>query len=129
MSMKTVLIADDDASIRLLVKKFLSTEYVVLEAKDGEEVVDLARNLRPDLILLDFMMPKLDGVGACCIIKSVSATSEIPVIMMSAGLHKLDQEYATSMGVDGYITKPFNRRELLMATHEFLPDAEISRGD
>ena len=110
---KKVLIADDEVYVRLLVRSILGRDYIVLEASDGEEAVYLARTQRPDLMLMDIMMPKLDGVGACNIIKSDSPTAEIPVIMVSARGDKLDQEYAGDMGADSYITKPFSAQELL----------------
>ena len=94
MEKKKVLIADDEAHIRLLVRSILGKDYIILEASDGEEAVDMARTERPDLILMDIMMPKLDGVGACYILKSYSGTKGIPVVMLTALTDKLDQEYA-----------------------------------
>ena len=113
MKKKTVLIADDEAYIRLLVKSILSRDYAVLEAGDGEEAVQTALSQRPDLVLLDIMMPRLDGVGVCSIIKTDPTTARTPVIMVSARGDKLDREYAGDMGVDGYIIKPFDAQELL----------------
>ena len=120
MSKKKILIADDEAYIRLLVKSILGKDYTFLEASNGEQAVDLARAQRPDLILMDIMMPKLDGVGACRIIKSGAVTKTITVIMVSARSDTLDQEYAKEMGADGYITKPFNSQYLLDTVNHFL---------
>lgn len=120
MEKRKILVADDEAYIRLLVKSILGRDYVVLEASDGEEAVNMARTQRPDIILMDIMMPKLDGVGACNIIKSDSDTTAIPVIMLSARRDRLDQEYARDMGADGYITKPFNSKNLLDIIVHFL---------
>ena len=120
MDKKKVLIADDEAHIRLLVRSILAKDCIVLEAGDGEEAVDVARTERPDLILMDIMMPKLDGVGACNIIKSDSITGTIPVVMLTALTDKLDQKYAKDMGADGYITKPFTSWELLDTVNRFL---------
>jgi two-component system alkaline phosphatase synthesis response regulator PhoP len=124
MTDKKVLIADDEAYIRLLVKSILGKDYIVLEAGDGEEAVNIARTQRPDLILMDIMMPKLDGVGACKVIKSDSSTEGIPVVMVSARGDTLDQEYAKDMGADGYITKPFNARELWDTVNRLLKSPE-----
>ena len=124
MDKKKVLIADDEAHIRLLMRSILAKDYIILEASDGEEAVDVARTERPDLILMDIMMPKLDGVGACNIIKSDSTTKGIPVIMVSARGDKVDQEYAKDMGADGYITKPFSSQELLGTINRILTNPE-----
>ncbi|GAH86693.1 unnamed protein product, partial [marine sediment metagenome] len=66
LSGKKILIADDEPSVRALVKKLLSKKYIVLEANDGEEAVNIAFNQKPDLILMDILMPKMDGLTACC---------------------------------------------------------------
>ncbi len=113
MAKRKILIADDETYIRLLVRSILGRDYTVLEASNGEEAVDMARTQSPDLILMDIMMPKLDGVGACNIIKADSVTGTIPVVMLTALTDKLDQKYSRDMGADGYITKPFSSQELL----------------
>ncbi len=120
MDKKKILIADDEVHIRLLVKSILGKYYIVLEASNGEEAVDVARTQRPDLILMDIMMPKLDGVGACNIIKSGLATGRIPIVMLTALTDKLDQKYAKDMGADEYITKPFSSQGLLETVTRFL---------
>lgn len=84
MNGKKVLIADDELSVRLLVKRLLSREYTVLEANDGEEAVNVASNQKPDLILMDILMPKMDGLTACHTLKRGQATKEIPVVMLTA---------------------------------------------
>jgi two-component system alkaline phosphatase synthesis response regulator PhoP len=121
MKRKKVLIADDEQTIRHMVCRMLGKEYIVLEAEDGETALNIARTEKPDIVLMDFMMPKLDGVGACSIIKSDSLTEGIPVIIISARGQELDQEYARDMGADGYITKPFGLRDLLETVHRLLP--------
>ena len=108
MDRRKVLIADDELFIRLLVRSALGREYTVLEASNGEEAIDIARRQRPDIILMDIMMPKLDGIGACYILKSDPNTKTIPVIMVSVRTDKLDQDYSQEMGADDYITKPFS---------------------
>ena len=120
MGKKRILIADDEAYIRLLVKSTLGKDYIVLEASDGEEAVSVARTQKPDLILMDIMMPKLDGVGACNVLKADTATRMVPIIMVSARGDKLDQEYSREMGADGYITKPFSSKTLLDTVNRLL---------
>jgi CheY-like chemotaxis protein len=124
MDKKKVLIADDEKYIRILVKSILVKSYVVLEARDGEEAINIARTQSPDLILMDIMMPKLDGVGACKVIKSDSVTEGIPVIMVTVRGDRLDQEYAKNMGADGYITKPFTSQKLLDIVNRFLTNTK-----
>lgn len=99
---KKIVIADDEASIRRLVSGILGKDYDVLEASNGEEALEIVRIQRPDLVLMDVMMPKLDGIGACWIMKSDSVTKEIPVIMVTALGHPLDRDYAKDMGADAY---------------------------
>ena len=94
MDKRKVLIADDELCIRHLVGSALGRDYTVLEASNGEEALDIARSQRPDFILLDIMMPKLDGIGACYLLKSDIYTEAIPVIMVSVRTDKLDQDYS-----------------------------------
>ena len=117
---KKILIADDESSVRSFLRRILRGKYIVSEASDGEEAVDMAQREKPDVILMDIMMPKLDGVGACNIIKSDLGTRAIPVIMVTARWQPLDQEYAQDMGADGYIVKPFDTRELMDKINECL---------
>jgi two-component system alkaline phosphatase synthesis response regulator PhoP len=113
MDRDKVLVVDDEAYIRLLVKSILGRDYDVLEAENGEEAIEIARVEKPALVLMDIMMPKMDGVGACSLLKANADTAAIPVVMMSARGDTLDQDYAREMGADGYVTKPFMSRELL----------------
>ena len=124
MAKKKILVADDEAYIRLLVRSTLGRDYIVLEASNGEEAVDMARTQSPDLILMDIMMPKLDGVGACNITKSDPITGTIPVIMLTALTDKLDQKYAKDMGADGYMIKPFSSWELLYVVSSVLTNPQ-----
>lgn len=120
MSKKTILIVDDELSIRLLVSNLLSGDYIVLKASDGEEAVSVARFQKPDLILMDIMMPKMDGYLACHIIKKDEATAKIPVVMVTAVGQELNRMFAKQMGADGYITKPFRLKDLLDTLGRFL---------
>ena len=126
---KRVLIVDDEPTVRRVVRKMLAKDYIVLEAKDGVEAVDVVRREKPDVVLMDVVMPKMDGVGACHLIKSDSDTSVVPVIMLSARVQELDQEYVKDVGADGYIVKPFGSQELMDTISKLLPNSAISRGD
>jgi DNA-binding response OmpR family regulator len=113
MDKKKILIADDETGIRVTLGRALDKDYVVLEATNGEEAVEIAKGQKPDLILMDLIMPKMDGYAACSQIKADQATKGIPVVILTAVGHELNKKYATEMGADGYITKPFNIQELI----------------
>ena len=114
-----VLIADDEAGIRLMVVRMLGEDYTVLEAADGEEAVELARLHKPSLVLMDILMPGKDGYSACHEIKTDPETKSIPVVMVSAIGHKLNAKLSAEVGADGYITKPFSVEKLLEAIAEY----------
>ncbi|MFO7712272.1 MAG: response regulator [Dehalococcoidia bacterium] len=110
---KTVLVADDEPSVRRLVSRMLDDDYDVIEAENGREAVDMARIHRPDVIFMDMMMPNVDGYAACLSIKTDEETRLIPVVMLTAIGHELNKRFAEEMGADGYMTKPFTRESLL----------------
>jgi CheY-like chemotaxis protein len=113
MDKKKILIADDETGIRLTVGRILDKDYIVLEAANGEEAVEIAKGQKPDLILMDLIMPKMDGYAACSQIKADEATKGIPVVILTAVGNELNKKFATEMGAEGYITKPFNIQELM----------------
>jgi two-component system, OmpR family, alkaline phosphatase synthesis response regulator PhoP len=113
MEKKRILIADDEAGIRLTIGRILGKDYVVLEATNGEEAVEIAKGQKPDLILMDLIMPKMDGYAACSEIKADQATKGIPVVILTAVGHELNKKFATEMGAQGYVTKPFNVQQLI----------------
>ena len=110
---KKILIADDEQTVRSLVKRFLSHNYIVLEANDGAVAVDIARTQKPDLILMDIMMPRVDGYTACHQIKKDEATRTIPVVMLTGVGHELNKKLSWEVGAEGYITKPFVLQDLV----------------
>jgi len=109
---KKILIADDDSNIRALVKRMLGSDYLVLDAGDGDEAVSLARRHSPDLILMDILMPNTDGYTACRAIKQDPLTRGIPVVMLTGVAYELNKKLSQQMGADGYITKPFRGKVL-----------------
>ncbi|MFC2059937.1 response regulator [Chloroflexota bacterium] len=108
MDKRKILIADDETNIRALVKSMLGKDYIVIEASNGEEAVNITRSQKPDLVLMDIMMPKIDGYVACSKIKKDQATRAIPVVMVTGVDYGLNEELAMRIGADGYITKPFS---------------------
>jgi CheY-like chemotaxis protein len=116
-----ILIADDEETVRSLVKRLLGKTYKVIEADNGEEAVKVAVNQKPDLILMDILMPHMDGLTACYAIKRNQATKEIPVIMLTAVDYDLNRKLSQDvMGAQGYITKPFNSEALMNMIAKFL---------
>ncbi len=108
------MLADDDPGIRLLVNATLrSDEYEIIEASDGLETLALAAKERPDLILLDIGMPKVDGFEVCRRLKKDPSTAEIRVIMLTARAQDADRRRGDEVGADGYFTKPFSPLALL----------------
>lgn len=126
---KRVLIVDDEPTVRRVVRRMLARNYIVLEAENGVEAVNVVRREKPDLVLMDVVMPKMDGVGACRLIKSAPDTSVVPVIMLSARVYELDQKYAKDMGADGYLVKPFGSQELTETINKLLPNSGIQGGE
>ena len=120
MSNKKILIADDEPSIRLLVSSMLGKDYTVLEVSDGQEAINIARSQKPDLILMDIMMPKVDGYTACSALKTDQTTKKIPVVMVTGVGHELNKKLANEIDADGYITKPFSLQSLLDTIGPFL---------
>ena len=110
---RKVLVVDDDPGDRLYAKRILADNYVVIEATNGIEAVHLAQNNRPDIILMDIMMPQGDGFAACANIRANIATQSIPIVMLTGVGHKLDKQWAETIGAKGYIVKPFEPQELL----------------
>jgi CheY-like chemotaxis protein len=115
---RRVLIADDEDNIRRLVASILGKDYLVLKA-DGQEALDSARFHQPDLILMDIMMPRMDGYSACAALKKDPQTAHIPVVMLTGVGHELNKVLAEQMGADDYITKPFGLDELRAITAKF----------
>ena len=108
---KTILIVDDEQPIiDMLVYNLEKEGYNTLEATDGEKAVDIALNNTPDLILLDIMIPKMDGLSVC---KRIRHNLNIPIIMLSAKGEEIDKILGLELGADDYITKPFSIRELM----------------
>jgi len=124
MDKQKILIADDEPGVRLLVNRLLEEEYIVLEAADGEEAIDITKGQQPALVLMDLMMPKMDGYAACSRIKSDQVTKGIKVVMLTGVGHELNRKYAEEMGADGYITKPFTRESLLEEMRRLLVSSQ-----
>ncbi len=120
---KTILIVDDEKMIINLLTHNLTKEgYNVIEAKDGVEAIEKATSQKPDLILLDIMLPKIDGLTVCKRIKNIM---NVPILMVTAKDEELDKIVGLELGADDYITKPFSVRELLARIKANLRKADI----
>ncbi|MFC2041102.1 PleD family two-component system response regulator [Chloroflexota bacterium] len=121
---KAILVVEDDPRQLRLVRDLLELSgYKLIEAADGEQGVELAKKHKPALILMDVMMPKMDGYTACREIKLDKTTKAIPVVMLTSLDYPLNKELGKDVGADGYITKPFDHQALLDVIHRFLPTA------
>jgi len=124
---KTILTIDDQADIRRLVRMTLEYDgYTVLEASEGEEGLALARNRRPDLILLDVMMPGIDGLMVSKTLQADPQLSRIPVIMLTALDRDSDIDAGMEAGARAYLCKPFGPVELLQMIESFILEAQNS---
>jgi DNA-binding response OmpR family regulator len=116
--MKTILVADDKANIRNLVRDYLEAEnFRVVIAANGREALYAARAEKPDLILLDIMMPEMSGYD---FIKAYRKESETPIILLTAKLDETDKVLGLELGADDYVTKPFGMKELTARIHAVL---------
>lgn len=117
----TILVVEDEQDIRELLVYNLEREgYATLQAADGKEGLDLARARRPDLILLDLMLPRMDGLAVCRELERNTDTARIPVIMLTARGEDVDRILGFELGADDYVVKPFNVRELLLRIRAIL---------
>ena len=110
--MYTILVVDDEVRIRSIIKKYAEFEgHTVVEAGDGLEAVYLCRNNTYDIVIMDIMMPELDGFSAC---REIRKTSQIPIIMLSARGEEYDRINGFEVGIDDYVVKPFSPKELML---------------
>ena len=111
MAEEKILVVDDEKEIRDLIEIYLKNEgYKILKASDGREALDIVKKDHIDLIILDVMMPNMDGIEACMKIREEES---MPIIMLSAKSEDMDKIIGLTTGADDYITKPFNPLELL----------------
>ena len=110
---KILVVDDEDHIVELITYNLISAGYTVISANDGIEALKLARDEKPNLILLDLMLPGLDGFEVCKSIRTDIDTKNIPIIMLTAKGEELDKILGLELGADDYMTKPFSIRELL----------------
>ena len=121
---RTILIVDDEKPIvDILVYNLQKEGYDTLEARDGEEGVRVALEKKPDLILLDIMLPKMDGLAVC---KRIRHSLNVPILMLSAKDEEIDKILGLELGADDYVTKPFSVRELMARVKANLRKLDIA---
>lgn len=123
MNKKRILIVDDEEDMRYAVKMQLEANgYEVLTAKDGQEGLTFARKEMPDLIILDLMLPKLDGYQVCRMLKFDNKYKNIPIVIFTARAQSDDEELGYQVGADAYVAKPFDPKRLLGKIKDLLGD-------
>lgn len=121
---RKVLVVDDEPSIAKILRKQLEVAgFEVAVAVDGEEGLAKVREWKPELVLLDVMLPKLNGHEVCKALKADPTLSRIPVIMLTAKTQRQDQDLAQQQGADAFLTKPFQLSELLVKVKGLLGQA------
>ena len=119
MRKKKILIVDDVRETLLALKIRLEyAGYEVFTASDGEAGLKMARDIKPELILLDVMLPKIDGFSVCRLLKFDDEYAQIPIIMLTAKGQTSDMEIGKQVGADDYVTKPYNAKELIAKVAE-----------
>src|SRR3972149_7132085 len=111
MSKGKILVVDDEPKIVSTVRAYLERDgYEVIEANDGQQALDTFQKARPDLIILDLMLPRVDGLEVC---RQVRRSSDTPIIMLTARQEETDKLIGLELGADDYVAKPFRPRELV----------------
>jgi len=120
---ETVLVVEDDTTLASAIRYNLERDgYTCLLAGDGGRALDLAKRERPALILLDLMLPGIDGIEVC---RRIRSDSTVPIIMLTARVDEVDRVVGLEVGADDYVTKPFSMRELLARVHAALRRAQM----
>jgi two-component system phosphate regulon response regulator PhoB len=124
-----ILVADDEPdALELIEVNLKNAGYEVLVAVDGREALQKARATRPDLMLLDIMLPEMDGLEVCKALRRDAATSLLPIIMLTARAAEIDRVLGLELGADDYITKPFSPRELILRVKNVLKRPSAQTG-
>ena len=128
--MAEILVVDDEPGIRELMREILEEEgYEVRTAANGKEALEAMRENKPDLVLLDIMMPAPDGYEVCQIIRNTEEWKDISVIMLTAKGREVEKEKGMAMGADDYVTKPFATQELVAKVRSMLANREEAGGN
>ena len=126
MKPKILVVDDEPDAVELIEFNLKSAGYDVVTAGDGEEALKKARATPPQLIILDLMLPEVDGLEVCKILRRDPRTHAIPIIMVTAKAAEIDRVLGLELGADDYVTKPFSPRELVLRVKRLLRDGPVS---
>ena len=126
-SLKQILIVEDNSDVATFIGSQLGKDYEIHFAQNGKEGIDMARSLIPDLIISDVMMPMMDGLEFCRLLRADELVCHIPVIMVTAKVSEEDRLRGLECGVDAYLPKPFNTEELLLRISNLMKQREVLR--
>ena len=125
-----ILVADDEPNqLELLTFNLVQADYEVIRAEDGRQALDMIEEHRPDLVIIDWMMPHMSGIDVCRTLRSHSETRQLPIIMLSARGEEGDRTLGLDIGADDYISKPFSSRELISRVRALLRRAHPALSD
>ena len=120
MAKRILLVEDEKDLVKAVTFRLQTNGYEIITAYDGQEGLDKARKEKPDLVILDLMLPKMDGYKVCGLLKSDARYNKIPIIMFTARAQESDKKMGEDVGADVYITKPFEPQALLAKIKELL---------
>jgi phosphate regulon transcriptional regulator PhoB len=120
MKSKILVVDDEPDAVELIEFNLKSAGFEVVSANDGAEAVQKAKNLQPELIILDVMLPEMDGMEVCKTLRRNPDTAKIPIIMLTAKAAEIDRVLGLELGADDYVTKPFSPRELVLRVKNML---------
>ncbi len=126
MKPKILVVDDEPDALEVIAFKLKEAGYVPLTAADGLRAVELVRDERPALVVLDLMLPKMDGLEVCKLLRRDPATAGIPIIMLTARAAEMDRIVGLELGADDYVTKPFSPRELILRIKKVLARSQQS---
>jgi len=130
MASPTILVVEDEPDIRKLVQYNLAQErYKVIEAEDSEQALKLLQRARPNLVILDLMLPGMSGLELCKLLRDRQDTAHLPILMLTAKAGEADKVIGLEMGADDYLAKPFSPREMVARVRAILRRAEAAAGD
>lgn len=123
MAKKRILVVEDETElVKAIQIRLEQAGYEILVAYDGMEALDKARKEKPDLIVLDLMLPKMDGYKVCAMLKRDTKYNKIPIIILTARAQETDEKLGLELGADVYITKPFNHQVVISKIKELLKE-------
>ncbi len=127
MASPTILVVEDEPDIRKLVQYNLTQErYKVLEAEDGEQALKVLQRARPNLVILDLMLPGMSGLELCKLLRDRQETAQLPILMLTAKAGEADKVVGLELGADDYLAKPFSPREMVARVRAILRRAEAA---